>query len=299
MAIISKSIPPQRPVLPQSTLSHFLSYVRTSGIVSLMLGGASMMQGPDFFVWTVWLVYTGLALLALDALLEEWPHVWVKYIFVGVVLTVTCLFSWGWVFIDTPLHVTGMVNSAEYPEGTVIAGIDWSPKYTELILNIHNGTKRNYEDLKILIKPNYPIAAIAQLSTYSGVSFVDRFGMDMRMVEIEGDRQTAHPQVLIATDAGYIVRCDKLPGMASLKIVLAIVDVKNDPHPHFPSQPGESMVRPEDLLIMKLNNGSTYWFGHKGIDHYTPRLKPNTVEISGEYIAAQRKRNISMELKVG
>lgn len=280
-------------------VAHLTAYFRSIGLVSLVIGGASMMQGPDNFWISVGLIYLGLVLLAIDGFCEAWPKKWVKWIFSGAILVVIFVFSWGWVFVDAPLPVTGMVTNAEYPEGTVLAGINWNPKFTELNIDLHNTTKYVYEDLNILIKPNYPVAAIAQASTWSGVSFEDRLGASMHLIEIQGARRTAHPLVLVATNAGYIVRCEKLPGTATLKIVMAIVEIKDDHHPHPPLQPGESMVRKEDLLRTNYSDGSTYWYGQKDMDHYTQRVSPNTVEVSGEYVAAQRRRKISLDLKVG
>ena len=141
MAIISKLIPRQKPALPESTLPHLLSYIRKSGIVSLFIGAASVMTGPEYYWYAVAFLNLGLILLFIDILFERWETAWVRWILIGVVAICIAGFNWAWVFIDYPLEFASVAVDAEHQEGTIIAGISWRPQFTELQVFITNPSK--------------------------------------------------------------------------------------------------------------------------------------------------------------
>lgn len=269
--------------------------MRRAGAVSIMLGGAGMITGPEYFWVAVALVNLGLILFTLDVFLEGWAKSWIRWVFVGLIVMILCAFNWFWVLSEAPLLVTAMAINAEYPQGMTIAGITWQDKFTRLDVAIENPSTHAYEDLNLVIKPNFHIAKITQATSYSGVTFEDQYGMDVRMVGVHGDQRAANPLELIATDAGYRVRCERLPAKSVLKIVMAIVDVRYDPHPN---KPGELFSK-DDLLRIKMDDGSTYYYGYPGVDHYTPRISVGQVKASGNYIAGQRNRAIDRKIVLG
>ena len=67
------------------------------------------------------------------------------------------------------LNIFTVATNKEYAPGTVIGGIVWRPVYTELDLIVNNPTDGNYDDVNILVRPDYPVAKIAQLSNLSDV----------------------------------------------------------------------------------------------------------------------------------
>ncbi|MGE0469456.1 MAG: hypothetical protein AB7L09_10480 [Nitrospira sp.] len=277
-----------------SSMGQFLVFSRKIGFASIVLGGAGMITGPEYFWFAVALVNVGLLLVFVDVVAEKWKSTALRWALIVMVLTSVVGFNWFWVFVDLPMPVSVMVVNGEYSEGTSIAGIPWQPKFTELQVEVVNSSKRNYEDLNIVFKPNLPVAAISQLTTYQGVVFEDRYGVTMRAVEVHGAEQKASSQVLVATDAGYRMRCDKLPAGGGIRVVMAIADVKYDPAP---ASPGEPLFKKEGLIRIKMKDGSTYWYGQKGIDHYTPRIRPTGLEVTGDYVAGQRRREVFADLK--
>jgi hypothetical protein len=122
--------------------------------------------------------------------------------------------------------------------------------------------------------------------------------MTLRQMLIEGatGNQKANPLTLLATDAGYRVRCDKLPSGTALKIVMAVVDIKWNPAPHKPRS-DFGIFDKDYILKTKFDDGSTYWYGHPDGNVYTPRPSPQNVKIYGEYVAGQRKRTVLIQTK--
>lgn len=292
MAIISKSIPPQRPMLPQSTLSHFLSYVRTSGIVSLMLGGASMMNGPEYFWVAVALVNLGLFLLAVDIFSERWSIASVRWIFISVVAIFAVAFNWAWVLTDYPLEFTSVAIDSEHQEGTSIAGISWHPKFTELQVFITNPSKSNYSDIDVIVRPDMPVAKVAQRTDFQGVSLQDRHGATTNLIRVNGHEKATVPLTLLAIDAGYRVRVEKLLAKTSIHLTFAVVNIRSAKKPASPSE----AFTEKHQLIMNYEDGTHYWYGLDGTDAYADRELPKMVKIDGEYTAGQRKRSVSLQI---
>jgi hypothetical protein len=193
--------------------------------------------------------------------------------------------------------VSAMSVPGEYPNGTVIAGIQWRSEFTELDVQI-GGAQRTYNDLNLVIQPDFPIAKMAQTSNISGVSFEDKLSVTAHEMLIEGatGNQRANPLVLVATDEGYRVRCEKLPAGAMLKIVMAIVDVKWNPSPP-QERPDFGIFDMNYLLRFKMSDGGTYWYGHPEGEIYTPRPSPQHIKVFGDYVASQRRRTFFAQIE--
>jgi hypothetical protein len=128
------------------------------------------------------------------------------------------------VFVDAPLSATGYMTDGEYPAGKDISGIPWKTEFTELQVQFTNDPDRVYEDLNIVIRPTEAIAAIKQITDVPGVSFAGKNDSAIHVVDVnfQSGASNAIPLVLLATDAGYRMRCPRLPGHSTLRAVIAL-----------------------------------------------------------------------------
>jgi hypothetical protein len=135
------------------------------------------------------------------------------------------------------------------------------PEFTELQVWINNPSENNYDDISPVIRPNDPIAAIAQATNVPDVSFEDKNGVSLRLTDINptAGTKTAIPVVLLATDAGYRVRCPRLPAKTTIRVEIALADIKWNPSPPN-DRPIEEKVRDINYIFrLKQDDFSTYW----------------------------------------
>jgi len=205
--------------------------------------------------------------------------------------------------VSVTLGAAGLMQAFEFwasaPTGTVVGGITWRPEFRELDVIVNNPTSRSYADLNLLLQPHVPIAAIGQVNNISDVTFEDRFGNSMHqaLINTASGGGVLNPLVLADTDAGYKIRCNKLPANSSLKIVIAIAEVKWNPTPFNPLQ---HTIFDSDYILRIQNTSNedhgtyTYWYGHANADLFTPEpATPATLAVDGTYFAMQRQRHFA------
>jgi hypothetical protein len=283
-------------------LHPFIRWIRAAGIAAELFGWGTLVLGGWFWPG-VGLIYAGFLLVIVDVWVEPELKSYRKCR-IGTVLTVitfAAMFSWGIVCVKAPLEVSAIVTDAEYPAGTTIAGLAWKEEFTELQVWIVNPTNRNYDNVSVIIRPTEPVAAIAQITNIPEVSFEDKNGQSVRLMDINPRAATAGaiPLVLLATNAGYRMRCSHLPAETTIRVVLALADVKWNP-PARPSQrPIEELARDKDYVLrVTFDDFSTYWYGHPDGDIYAPRPRPQWVKVEGKYDVALRTRSISQKVDV-
>jgi hypothetical protein len=285
-------------------LPPLVKWLRAAGVTAELFGWGGLLL-EDWFWAGVVAINLGFVVLALDFLFEpdfrdRWKDRCVVW---GLLFILAAVFNWGFVFVEGPLPVAAFETNGTYPAGTVIAGINWRPQFTELNVDIANQTDRAYEELNLVIRPTSAVAALAQVSNISDVSFEDKNGASTRLLEVDSrtGSSKAIPLVLIATDAGYRVRCGRLPAQSHLKIVMALADIIWNPPPPVPGRPiEEGLLDPNYMLRIKTDDFGTYWLGYRGADVYATR--PTSSEflwVEGSYKVGHRKRSISQKVEVG
>jgi hypothetical protein len=215
---------------------------------------------------------------------------------------------------ETKTHASAMepwiaVSSAEYPVGTVLGGILWSNRFSELRVFFVNATAKDYRDLDFTLVPDEPIAAIGQVTNLPNVSFSPAADPIFRQELIEGttSRRIANPLVLIASTGGYRVRCNPLPRNTRLEILIAIARVIDFP------QPGQKVAVPSAgvfdrsyALKLNQNDGIGHWYGHGTDAHgsriqevYKPeRVLPKVVKIDGHYSTSEGEQSVTKRIEV-
>jgi hypothetical protein len=288
----------------KAKLPAILVWCRAIGLFSVFAGGLGLTQ-PQFFWLAVALVYGGLLLLIADVYFEpNLPRAF-KAVVVSVVIVGLLAFSRLIVFVPAPLALSSLSTDNYYGDGSGPGGIAWRSVFTELVLTVNNPTGRGYGDVDLWVRPDYPVAAIAQLSNLSDVSFEDYYGVTDRIRIEDLSTREGVPMVFLATDAGYKVHCGDIPPHSSLQIVMAVVDTKKSQ----PQDPKNPVVVPgnaslddfivEQTIRTKGGDKAVYWFGSaKHRSFYVPGAKPKKVAVSGSYTATNRNRSASQEVAV-
>jgi hypothetical protein len=190
-----------------------------------------------------------------------------------------------------------------YPPGTTIAGIVWKSAYTEMRVSIGNPTEHAYDDLNIVVRPADAVAEIGQDTNVSGVTFEDKNGATIRLLDIntKTGEKNAVPMILIATNAGYRLRCPHLAAHQVLRVVMALVDIKWDPPPRDPSAPADAhMYDPNHMVRTTFDDFSSYWFGFKNGDNFVPRAAPTAwLKVEGNYLSIHKPMSYSQKIPIG
>lgn len=289
----------------ESRPTHLLAWLRAFFGPMVCIGGWGAI--PANYLIGVSIVYAGLAFAFFEIVYD--PFINRKSIPIQISSLALVLFFLDWFTIAfvaaaAPINFTSFQTDINYTAGNGPAGISWEPFFAELDFLVTNPSDSNYDNLDLLVRPDFPVVKIAQQSNLEGVSFEDRYGMNVRGTIEESGSQPQVPLIFLGTNAGYKVHCPSIPPNSSLSLVMAIADFKKtkpeDSGRPFNVPPGADMS--QFLLSPTVTDKEgtfNYWFGTAVNKlHYLPKptLKKVYVEIS--YTASYRRRKKTLEVPV-
>ena len=287
-----------------------LNYVRSAGVVSLLLTVAAMIGLPDYFWMFVCLVYAAILIWWLDLIFEK--RVQTQGRVARVVVTVCAAglalwFTFGFVRIGVPLGLSARNISSSHQPGISIAGIVWSPKFSDFRVLLSNDTDDDFSELDLVVKPNEPVVAVginheladATLATvsFSAVTTISY----LEMARISAGSSFDVPLVLLATDSGYRVRCADFPRQSSIEIVMAIATINMNKGKSTDALPSVETSGPilwkGYVMQTHMSDGTNRWFRQQNDpitdDFWGIPPKPTIVNVDGSYIAAHRRIRVS------
>ena len=193
-----------------------LTWFRVVGISGLFIGGVALVQDPHLFWWAVGLCYGGLSILLIDLYFERMRRT-LKSTAASFLLILGTGFSFGVVFVSTPVSITPFFISAERMPGDDVAGIKWQSYFSKLDIFISNDSERSYDDVYIRVIPDLYIsqAAVSEHNCGGDVS------VELVSAYV-ADYQDSRFQ-LIATSGGCRVRISHFLPHAHVNVVLAVV----------------------------------------------------------------------------
>jgi hypothetical protein len=278
--------------------SELLPLVRAFVGPAFVIGGWQVMQ---FSFWAgLAIVFSGFCLCLAECVWEPVllrKSYQLQVVLIGIVFFFFTMFTIGVASVPAPVGFSSLLlANTDYPPEAGPGGIPWRSFYTELDFMVINPSDNGYDNVDISVRPDSPVAAIAQLGNLSDVSFEDAFALRQETTIEDVDSHTKLGNMaLIATDAGYKVHCGHIPPRNSLRIVMAVVAFKKTPK----SNP----ILPDDLMTQETftdrDGKFTYWFGTPtNSSLYEPRACPKKIVVSGSYIASYRKRTMKQEVNV-
>jgi hypothetical protein len=120
----------------------------------------------DGFAWGVFLLYFGLALLAIDVAYEEFFKKWSKWTRIAVGITYLALIiaaSHVWIYRPDPIAIWATSSVPTYGPGSNIHGVKWDSKYSGLNFYIKNPTSMNYDNFEAEIVTDRLIADLREI----------------------------------------------------------------------------------------------------------------------------------------
>jgi hypothetical protein len=276
--------------------------------------GATMtaMVGPAYLslpLWSQhWLFWAGIALMALMGL-DAIALFFARPSIVTALCANVCVFFFAATLIsyftpsvtDFKLGLSGVFIDAEYPNGTVLSGINWRPEFTELKIHINNPSSRPYTTLSLLFVPSVPVAAINQATNVPHCFFQTNrmFSANQIAMNLGSGARVANPLVLIGTNDGYRLNCETLPAKTTLTVMMALANIKWKP-PQKPSQPTpslEQVMEKDYVLRAEFEPGIFYWLGHADGKVYSlPRPAPEWVKVDGQYAVEGSVFTVSQQI---
>lgn len=265
---------------------------------------------PSSFLFGVVVAYFGFAICVWECITEPLllsKADWIQIATFGVILFFLCLFTIN-AFVRAPIGIDALELGPVY--NLRPGGLDWKPSFDELDVVFVNKSDMPYEEFNVLIRPDVPVAGIAQIGNLPNVSFSDRYGI---VADAYVENVKTHERVkaiILATDAGYTIYCREIPRHDSLRIVMATVGIKPSPSARGSIPPGGQLMvapnaQPKDFSFMQavpdVVEGKTfhYWLGSEDVTSIsTPNAKPSTIIIRGSYVGGHRLRHVDLDLPV-
>ena len=281
-----------------------LDYLRTLAGPAFVIGGWQLI--PTSYIAGALIVYLGFVVCLVEVI---WEPVLLRrpcqlqVALVAIVFVAIAVFTISIVIVDAPLCFSTMATDIKYGEHEAPGGIEWIPAFSELDLFIANNTDNDYENINLLVRPDVPIAKIAQISSLPDVTFADRQGLIARATIEEVNKQAPIHLEFIATDVGYKIHCGKLPEHFSLNIIMALAAPQKTvpPQQGFNVPPGASLANFTVVTLVKNDDGEfKYWYGSpQNLIIYGPPPKCTSISIRGSYIAKYHTKTVDQVIRVG
>jgi hypothetical protein len=133
---------------------------------------------------------------------------------------------------DNSSHANVEVRDVNYPDGTIVAGLRWDHRLTDIRLHINNSSDHDYGNIDFLVQTDLVIAVIAQEPNISKCYFSAPRRLMPNM--LYGKDQTAKditiplepPTTIQAVSSIYRGQCDRLPPRTELEVVLGVSPFK-------------------------------------------------------------------------
>jgi hypothetical protein len=201
-----------------------------------------------------------------------------------------------WIFVagkpSGKLDLVAIVSVAEYPSGTRIVGIPWRNPYAEIQLTIGNPTPDDYENLRLMLKADQPIAGIGLQTIMPNVTLgIPSLSSFRPEVARPDGTRVVLPMEVIGNSLGYEIQCPVLKSKSAMRIVLATVSGFR-----MNRAPDGTYENPSFWLRLRLQNADeAIWFGYanRPDDIYAPKSEPKSVKIEGTFEVEKFKLAVS------
>jgi hypothetical protein len=219
-------------------------------VIGLVAAGAALLR--ENFLLGVLLLYGGLCLLAISVLygspVSKWRP-WTKRAFVIIYLGAVVAGSRAWIFLPAPLEVFASSRLTNYGPGSVISGIPWDPRYSELSFYIKNDSEFDYDNFDAQVSTDLVISTMRQTNGLAeckieGIHHMEAIhwqamhgGVPVGPADNPANAYVAVPvdkegKPLVPVSGGadwtYRIRCDRFPAHSQIDF-LAPLEIVNSP----------------------------------------------------------------------
>lgn len=245
--------------------------------------------------------------LRFEIYIESRPA-WVRLVGVCLVIAGSVWFTRTVVFAKAPIEfVSYSMLKGDYSPETSIARIKWDSHLTELRFAITSPTELDYSDLDITKEPDEWVYQSAldnrlngcELIRVDGRQFIstatNRKSGDLAIKAAAVGRSfdphasNNNSYSLLASHDGYRVRCAKLPGKFTLRIVFAAVTLRPALASQFSEPPAPGTSRFFAVEVAGANSD---------FDLFGQKANPQLVNLRGNYARRWKPFSISSQIKV-
>jgi hypothetical protein len=201
----------------------FVKYLRAIGGVGLLVGGSGVMwTSPKLFWYAAAFLYVGFLVLLIDGFREPNIGQLTRWAWLIAIVGVALAFSLGIVLYPATLKITATCYEGKYKQGENIYGIEWDEGMSDLRVDIHNPTDRDYDHLDVVVIPEgVLIRDQKQVTNIPGVSVLPvAHEVHLKYVDKSGALTSETNESNIPHD-GVRVFCDRLPKKTTIGLILA------------------------------------------------------------------------------
>lgn len=210
-------------------IEHIVRYLRAAGAFSLAASGVSLMLLPDAYPYFVAFVCTAGLLWTADAFFELSDYRLEFRLLPAIVgLAAIVVFSKQFIFVKLPLSQFVWSTGGAYQSGTIVNGIQWSSKFTDIHITLSNDSDYDYTQVSLLVRPKNPVITAALITTLPNVSVSRENPMksfDLQLWHQQTGVHTDIPVDWFASTGGFRIRADMLPAQSHIEILLAVAGI--------------------------------------------------------------------------
>ena len=194
-----------------------------------------------------------------------------------------------------------IASVAKQPPNTVVGGVTWDDRFSELRIVLGNPTKWDYQNVDVRIIPDKPVVAAEASSDVSTVSLA-RLGPPIQTLEIgfpDGSRRRVD-LIVLASGHGYRLRAEVLPAQSHISIRMAIADMAGFAKVKPPTPPPNFGVEDADYVMrQEADSGRSIWWGHSVRPSTVfERATATRVEIAGAFMVSDAKKKVTLDVPV-
>jgi hypothetical protein len=177
----------------------------------------------SFFMVGAFFVYLGFLLLAVELCIEPWLVKRSNWVLIGsfaIWMLLLDVFTIGVVLYRPLLKISFATFDGDYPDGSLVGGIRWQTKMSELRMYVVNISDRDYGNVEaIVMSPEHWVRAVAQVNSIPKAS-VELFSPISTHTRDE-EKKHDIPYIIDASGAGFHLICEKLPSRGVIEIIAA------------------------------------------------------------------------------
>lgn len=240
-------------------------------LLVVIIGLIASLGITELFPFLYWpgvvLVYAGFAAIAIDGARGKWHKNALVRLFISAVGVLgIAWWSWGAVFVKAPLVVLTERSIGDYPEGTVIGGIKWNSRYSDLRIYLINSSAYEFRNIKLEIAADGMMQQIGQMDPVCQgfEAFPESLPMRVGSTEQPGSKQDDLLPTGSSISNHFRVVCDELPRKSNTDLIVPVMPVDID---------------------LSASNPFPKQFG-------VPKRLPGACRVTGEYQVLGRTRKV-------
>lgn len=195
-----------------------------------------------------------------------------------------------------------MMSNAQQPAGTIIGGVAWDNRFTDLRLVLGNTSKWDYQNLDVTILPDKPIVAAEANSDFATVSLGRIIPpLENTLLGFPDGSMRRVEFFVLASEFGYRIRAELFPAQSYITIRMAIAGMAPFSGIKPASPPKNFGVEDADYVRKETTDaGLSIWRGHPNRPStvFEPAI-PKRIQINGSFGVQGGTKEVALNVPTG